>query len=660
MIIIFPLSHERTSVKRIPIITLILIMINVLLFVVTAIKAPKPKERFIEISNILYEYYHEHPYLEIPETTRNKLFSAHPELLKRIKSKTQPPPQGYQFEHEQTMINKAIDEYEDAYSHEFYRKYGYIPAQGGFLTLLYSMFLHAGFFHLFFNMIFLFLSGYILEDHWGRIIYLLFYLSGGIVATLFHGYMFPESFIPLVGASGAIAALMGAFLIRFFRTRIYFFYFIIIFIKIWTGRFLAPAFIVLPLWLLQQAVFAIFDDGSGGGVAFWAHIGGFSYGCLFALFMKFFTIEEKFIAHSIDKKITVFDADSTNTDEPKKTLSQRIQENGFERRERANNLLTMGEKEKALFECKRALVLHIKHNEGQDAMAYYTEMNRIFPNLSLKNDYQIQLIGMYEKCNEFKQAAMACKNLIYELKDSGDEAPMIYALCSYARLLQDHLGKSDIAEKVLSQAKKLCKDRPLPSLTHEPTPVDQIPEPQPVRSDNTRVEPEKKMTETNKHIPWENIRFVEELNHNAQQALLSVAPWMVTRVSKAAQGLSLEGSSAQNPIDYDDICFITAFQFDSETNVFLDMFIKGEKRPYRLNSSRISYPDFFETPYANVQENFRHFVIYLLSKPQSIYTDRETYDFAHLKKIRVFGSNNRLTVYEKRIWSQLITPEPEL
>lgn len=71
-------------------------------------------------------------------------------------------------------------------------------------------------------MFFLYLTGCKLEDLWGRIVYPILYLSGGIAATLTHGFMFPQSQIPLVGASGAVAALMGAFMIRLYNTKIYF------------------------------------------------------------------------------------------------------------------------------------------------------------------------------------------------------------------------------------------------------------------------------------------------------------------------------------------------------------------------------------------------------------------------------------------------------
>jgi membrane associated rhomboid family serine protease len=160
-------------------------------------------------------------------------------------------------------------------------RFGFVPAEEDWLTLITSQFVHAGWLHLIFNMWFLWLCGCNLEDRWGRFVFALFYLSGGAVAALTHKIAFPHSLLPLVGASGSVAAAMGAFLVSFARTRIRFAYFY----SLRFGTFTAPAYSMLPLWLIKEALFgAVQRDGAG--VAHLAHVGGFLYGVAFAFVLR--------------------------------------------------------------------------------------------------------------------------------------------------------------------------------------------------------------------------------------------------------------------------------------------------------------------------------------------------------------------------------------
>lgn len=183
------------------------------------------------------------------------------------------------------------------------RKYGYVPNDPHFVNLFTCLFLHAGFWHLFGNMLFLFLAGCAIEDLWGRPVFLGFYLLSGLAATITHDLKFPSSAVPIIGASGAIAGLMGAFLVRLAKTKIKFFYFLFLF-TIKTGTFEAPAFIMLPLWFGQQILLAAISDQSAG-TAFWAHIGGFAFGAVVAFGMSLLRIEEKYIAPAIEKKVSL-------------------------------------------------------------------------------------------------------------------------------------------------------------------------------------------------------------------------------------------------------------------------------------------------------------------------------------------------------------------
>src|SRR6266446_216014 len=148
------------------------------------------------------------------------------------------------------------------------------------IPILISMFLHAGWLHLGGNMLFLWIFGDNVEDALGKLAYLAFYLLGGLAAVALQFGLAPNSTIPNVGASGAIAAVLGAYIVLYPRARILtvVFFFLITLIEL-------PALVVLGLWFVLQ----LFQGVSGlaaqvnGGVAYWAHVGGFGFGVVVAL-----------------------------------------------------------------------------------------------------------------------------------------------------------------------------------------------------------------------------------------------------------------------------------------------------------------------------------------------------------------------------------------
>jgi membrane associated rhomboid family serine protease len=152
------------------------------------------------------------------------------------------------------------------------------------LTLLSCMFLHGGWLHFLGNVWFLYIFGDNVEDRLGRVGYLAFYLGTGIAAGLAHLVSDPESTIPTIGASGAIAGVMGCYFVLFPRARVVTLVPIIFFLQI----LVLPAPFFLGFWFLLQ-----FFQGSlsvtsaaGGGVAWWAHIGGFAAGAMVALLLS--------------------------------------------------------------------------------------------------------------------------------------------------------------------------------------------------------------------------------------------------------------------------------------------------------------------------------------------------------------------------------------
>jgi rhomboid family protein len=145
------------------------------------------------------------------------------------------------------------------------------------LTLFSSMFLHGSLFHLGGNMLFLWIFGNNIEDSMNRLLFVAFYLLGGLAALGLQVVSDPDSAIPTVGASGAIAGVLGAYARLYPRARVVTLVFIIIIITVIT----LPAVLVLGVWFLLQLLPAFNDPtDAGGGVAYFAHVGGFVFGLL--------------------------------------------------------------------------------------------------------------------------------------------------------------------------------------------------------------------------------------------------------------------------------------------------------------------------------------------------------------------------------------------
>ncbi len=148
---------------------------------------------------------------------------------------------------------------------------------GQYLPFLTSMFLHGGFLHIIMNMWFLYIFGDNVEDRLGHLRYLFFYLFCGVAAGIIHLFTNWNSNVPTIGASGAISGVMGAYLLLYPRSKILTLVFIIFFIQFIE----IPAYIFLGIWFVLQILSAGASPGNVGGVAFWAHIGGFVAGLVF-------------------------------------------------------------------------------------------------------------------------------------------------------------------------------------------------------------------------------------------------------------------------------------------------------------------------------------------------------------------------------------------
>ena len=156
-----------------------------------------------------------------------------------------------------------------------------ITGQSSWFTPLTSMFLHGGWFHLIGNMWFLWVFGNNVEDSMGHFRYLFFYLLCGLGAAAAQTLVNPQSPIPMVGASGAISGVMGAYVVLYPRVRVH----MLVILGIFITRIVVPAYLMLGYWFLLQLI------GGGlsreeGGVAFWAHAGGFVAGAILIYFFR--------------------------------------------------------------------------------------------------------------------------------------------------------------------------------------------------------------------------------------------------------------------------------------------------------------------------------------------------------------------------------------
>jgi membrane associated rhomboid family serine protease len=157
----------------------------------------------------------------------------------------------------------------------------WLTAPGGLLhhwtTLFTHMFLHGGWLHIIGNLCYLWIFGDNVSDRFGSGRFLLLYVAGGLVAAALQVYLNPQLQAPMVGASGAIAAVLGAYLVLYPRARVITFVPIFVFIKLAS----IPAVVWLGLWFLEQyflGVASLTETTGTGGVAYWAHVGGFLFG----------------------------------------------------------------------------------------------------------------------------------------------------------------------------------------------------------------------------------------------------------------------------------------------------------------------------------------------------------------------------------------------
>lgn len=309
---LIPIGHEETKVRRWPWISFSIIGLCLLALILTQLSPAANPQRLAQKFARVLQYYMQHPYLELEPELKDRLYqglredeaAALHEVVRQFGGK--PPADPEQRAAEQAELDRLTEEAFAAIGkHPFFR-WGLVPAHIQPHALITHMFMHSGWWHLFGNMFIFYLCGPFLEDVWGRPLFTGFYLAAGIVAALAFVAHYPHLDSPLVGASGAVAGCMGAFLVRYWNTNIRFFYWFGI---VFRGTFSAPAWLMLPLWLAREFVFAnamdVLGASGGGHVAHWAHVWGFVFGMVVAGAIAYFKVEERHLAPAIEDKVTL-------------------------------------------------------------------------------------------------------------------------------------------------------------------------------------------------------------------------------------------------------------------------------------------------------------------------------------------------------------------
>ncbi|HEX9052643.1 MAG TPA: rhomboid family intramembrane serine protease, partial [Anaeromyxobacter sp.] len=285
---LIPIGLDETRLSRVPWISIAILAVNVAAFAATSMsRADAEAEARLDA---LVEYWRAHPYLEVPPELERR-FGITRERLARATRTRIPPEAPAGASADRARIEALSAELVDAYEATPERRWSLVPerglAQRGWIT---HQFMHGGLGHLLGNMlVFLLVVAPFLEDAWGRLFFLGFYLVGGVVAGAAQVIPMGDSPVHVLGASGAISACLGAFALRFAHRRVRMFYWFFLLLR---GTFFVPAWLYAFLGLGGDLL-GLKLQGVTGGVAYGAHVGGFLFGLAVALGVRATGLEDR-------------------------------------------------------------------------------------------------------------------------------------------------------------------------------------------------------------------------------------------------------------------------------------------------------------------------------------------------------------------------------
>ena len=302
MIIVFPIGVEDAEVNRLPWVSISIAALCCIAFLFSWVIPEHPMGIDQGSLGEVIQYWQEHPYLQLPEAFKDRF------VPQRVWTHFRPEssdgrPDDETVQKEQATLEAMAGRVLELSDRSILRRFSLIPARGIFqLGWLTHLFLHFGWMHLLGNLFFFYLVGPLMEDVWGRPLFAGFYLAGGVVAAAAHVLLDRASTIMMVGASGAIAACMGAFALRYAKRRVRLAYFVWI-LRIWRGTTFWPAWLCGLLWFLNEG-WDFLRSGGNSGVAVMAHLGGFAFGALLAFGLRASGVESKYVAPKVEATFT--------------------------------------------------------------------------------------------------------------------------------------------------------------------------------------------------------------------------------------------------------------------------------------------------------------------------------------------------------------------
>ncbi len=430
---IFPYGQERNSVRLLPWVTIIIVLLN---FIIHWNITSKNEKVTIELNKIGFKalkYWRTHPYLEI-----TKMFSNDQINLKnsgQIKKAIEMFRDKYEKEipseelvrEEQKLLDIYIAEFNDTKVKLPVLKYGFTPVKKNFINSITYMFIHGGWIHLLSNLFLLYLVGPYIEDVWGKPMYAIAYLAIGALSAFAFAAHYPDMAGPLIGASGAISGILGAFLVRFWNAKIKFFYwFWFIF-----GTFKAPAWLMIPLWFGNEILTAKQMDSlytNGSGVAHWAHVWGFVFGVLIAFAISYFKFEQKVVNKNYNEKYTFTNKGFLDYEEAVKlkeagkvdeafALLFESAKNDFKNTDVIELLWVTAEQLERIDEVKAIFIKHIEYELRTDrleaAQFHYNKLISLYPATELNVQLSLILIQYLIEI-DFNKDALQLSNSIYQ------------------------------------------------------------------------------------------------------------------------------------------------------------------------------------------------------------------------------------------------------
>lgn len=434
---LIPLRHENMQGRRWPVVTFGIIALNVLLFLCTHSIIDRQAPELGEVKLHLVLLAAAHPELKVQDKAgefvryiRTKNAPLWAEAQKPDRDVVDAWDARMRMKDDSAPWQEEMDALGSAYTRldaeSLLNKYAFVPAHQTLLGLIGGNFLHGGWLHLIGNMWFLWLAGAILEDTWGRLIYPAFYMIAGVLAFQVHALVNAGSFTPTLGASGAIAGLMGAFLVRYPTTKIemgwlviYRFY-----------RFKMFAYWLLPLWLLTE-IFSGTVSGSSSGVAHWAHVGGFAFGALIAVIVQRSGLEQM----------------------AEKGIQEKISWVSHPLLAEATEQIEKGELDPAAATLRKML------QEKPDSIDSYRMLQRIYwqqNNLPAYRDALSKLLALEIKANDHEGALQTFQ----DFRNSGGEKLPAALWLEFCRLLETQPDVSRAADEYVELSNAYPAERP--------------------------------------------------------------------------------------------------------------------------------------------------------------------------------------------------------